>query len=189
MNHKLNVLFLGGARSGKSSLALSYAEKIGKKRLFVATAQAFDEETKERILAHRQERGSYWQTLEVPLNLSDIFYQSEEKADVILVDCLTMWLNNMVFAEIKDRVELLEDKVKRKALMVKIIGEFETFCVNMQQFSGSVVLVSNELGLSLVPETLLGRFFRDLSGKINQIAAQHCQKVYFVAAGLSLTLK
>ena len=182
-------LFLGGARSGKSGLALSCAEQFGARKFFLATAQAFDAEMSERIALHQQERSEAWKVLEEPLHITAALNSLKAQADVVILDCLTIWISNYIFYLEKQGLSYAGKKSEKELVFETIIDEFNKFCTAMQSFDAAIILVSNEVGLSLVPETSLGRFFRDLAGKINQIAAAKCQKVSFVAAGLSLELK
>ncbi|MFO7853836.1 MAG: bifunctional adenosylcobinamide kinase/adenosylcobinamide-phosphate guanylyltransferase [Paracoccaceae bacterium] len=165
-----HALVLGGARSGKSSLALRMAEAIGPRRRFVATAEAFDAEMADRIARHKRERGAGWETLEAPLDLTGAI-GSDGAADVVLVDCLTLWLSNLMFAG--------RDPAEETAIVMAAVHASRA----------PVILVSNEVGLGLVPETPLGRAFRDAQGRLNQTVATHCRSVVFVAAGLQLSLK
>ncbi|WP_111428829.1 bifunctional adenosylcobinamide kinase/adenosylcobinamide-phosphate guanylyltransferase [Rhodobacteraceae bacterium DSL-40] len=163
-------LVLGGARSGKTRHALALAESTGATRVYIATAEAGDAEMAERIAHHQAERGPGWRTLETPLDLSHAIATTTD-ADVILVDCLTLWLSNIFFAK-RDPVSETEDLVS--ALQAQPIP---------------CILVSNEIGLGLVPETPLGRRFRDEQGRLNQRIAAAVPHVDFVAAGLALSLK
>lgn len=165
-----HALVLGGARSGKSSLALRMAEALGPRRRFVATAEAFDAEMADRIARHRSERGPGWETLEAPLDLTGAV-GPDDAVDVVLVDCLTLWLSNLMFAG--------RDPAEETAALMAAAEASET----------PVILVSNEVGLGLVPETPLGRAFRDAQGRLNQAVAARCRSVVFVAAGLPLSLK
>lgn len=165
------TLILGGARSGKSQRALQLAEPMSKRRVFVATAQAFDDEMRARIEHHKTERGSGWKTLEEPLDLHRAIEQSVSPDSVCVVDCLTLWLSNLMHhGRDVDR-------------------ETNTLCQVLEQMPGPIILVSNEVGLGLVPETPLGRAFRDAQGRLNQAVAAVCDRVEFIAAGLPLTLK
>lgn len=167
INH---LLVLGGARSGKSSYALKQAESLGKNRLFLATAQALDDEMQDRIASHRVERGADWRVVEEPVRISDIL-QAGCDADVILVDCLTMWLSNLMLGDYDLSVET------------------EQLLSALKACTCPVVMVSNEVGFSLVPETPLGRKFRDAQGLLNQKIAAFVPKVDLVVAGLPLKLK
>ncbi|AVM73854.1 bifunctional adenosylcobinamide kinase/adenosylcobinamide-phosphate guanylyltransferase [Magnetospirillum gryphiswaldense] len=163
------TLVLGGARSGKSV----YAEGLlaGTPALYVATGQAFDDEMAERIRLHVDRRGPTWSTIEEPLDLPVLLDRHLDPARPILVDCLTLWISNLMHAG-RDVATATE------ALAEVVAGAH-----------GDVVLVSSEVGLGLVPETRLGRDFRDHQGRVNQRIAQVCRRVVFVAAGLPLILK
>ena len=164
------VLVLGGARSGKSRWAEKSIENTKASVSYIATAQAFDDEMQARISEHRKQRSDTWETIEAPLELSQTV-KHVSKDRIILVDCLTLWLSNLMLAEHDiDRAtqDLLAALAARQA---------------------PTVLVSNEVGMGLVPETPLGRAFRDAQGRLNQAVAAEAQTVVFVAAGLPLVLK
>lgn len=164
------TLVLGGARSGKSGygegLILAGAPA---RPLYIATGQAFDDEMAERIRHHRQSRAAVWETLEEPLDLSGALAAHANRP--ILVDCLTLWLSNLLFAE--------KDMARERARLVAAIATL----------SGPVVLVANEVGLGIVPDNALARRFRDEAGWLNQALAQVCERVVFIAAGLPLVMK
>ncbi|MEM9572545.1 MAG: bifunctional adenosylcobinamide kinase/adenosylcobinamide-phosphate guanylyltransferase [Pseudomonadota bacterium] len=162
---------LGGARSGKSQRGLALAEQIGARRVYVATAEALDTEMADRIARHKAERGQGWTTIEAPLDLIPALDQAAQDGDVCLVDCLTLWLSNLMHHE-RD-----------------IDAETRRLCEYLARSPIPVVLISNEIGLGLVPETPLGRAFRDAQGRLNQAVAAACQRVEFVAAGLPIRLK
>jgi adenosylcobinamide kinase/adenosylcobinamide-phosphate guanylyltransferase len=165
----LTTLVLGGARSGKSA----HAESLFGDRpaLYLATGQALDGEMAERIDHHRRRRGAGWSTLEEPLDLPEALDNVMRPDRPVLVDCLTMWLSNLMHAN-RD-----------------IDRSLDRLCEVLAAPAGPVVLVSNEVGLGLVPETKLGRAFRDHQGRVNQRVAAQCRRVVFVAAGLPLVLK
>lgn len=167
------TLILGGARSGKTAHALTVTEALadGRRKTYIATAQAFDDEMRDRIDRHRQERDESWVTLEAPENLPQVIRAHAGLDKVLLVDCLTLWLSNCMLAE-------RDLDAERQALVVAL-GEA----------AGPVVLVSNEVGLSIVPENKLARRYRDEAGWTNQAVAAIAERVIFVAAGLPLTLK
>ena len=162
---------LGGARSGKSRRALELAEDAGVRRVFVATAEAWDEEMTERIARHQAERGPTWITIEAPLDLVPALGKAARDGDVCLVDCLTLWLSNLMH---HDR---------------DVENETAKLCEAVSAMSIPIVLVSNEVGLGLVPETPLGRAFRDAQGRLNQAVSGVCDRVDFVTAGLPIRLK
>jgi adenosylcobinamide kinase/adenosylcobinamide-phosphate guanylyltransferase len=163
-------LVLGGARSGKSRHALGLAEAIGPARVLVATAEAGDAEMAERIARHRAERGPGWRVVEAPLELAAAL-DGIRPADVAVVDCLTLWLSNLLLAG--------RDPER----------EADALLAALARAPRPVVLVSNEVGLGLVPETPLGRAFRDAQGRLNQRVAAAVDAVDFIAAGIALALK
>lgn len=164
-----STLVLGGARSGKSV----YAEGLLAQgpALYLATGQAFDDEMAERIHLHRDRRGPQWDTVEEPLELAAALDRALDPARPVLVDCLTLWISNLMHAE-RD-----------------VDSETGALCEVLARPRGPVVLVSNEVGLGLVPDNRLARQFRDHQGRVNQRVAQTCRRVVFVAAGLPLFLK
>ncbi|MDX2287337.1 MAG: bifunctional adenosylcobinamide kinase/adenosylcobinamide-phosphate guanylyltransferase [Hyphomicrobiaceae bacterium] len=166
------VLVLGGARSGKSRRALAIAD-TAPRRVLIATAEAFDAEMAQRIAAHRAEReGSGWLTIEAPVEIARAVRDADGGADdVIVVDCLTLWLTNLMLAD-HDLTAATDDLI-----------------ATLQRARSRVVLVSNEVGHGIVPETRLGRDFRDAQGRLNQDMAAVSCRVEFMIAGLPLVLK
>jgi adenosylcobinamide kinase / adenosylcobinamide-phosphate guanylyltransferase len=165
------LLVLGGARSGKSRYAESVIEATSAPALYLATAEPRDGEMAERIRRHRARRGRQWTTLEEPLDLAPSLIREARADRPILVDCLTLWLANLL--EAGRAVE------QEAAALVEALGAL----------AGPVVLVANEVGLGIVPENALAREFRDHAGRLNQAVAARASRVVFVAAGLPLTLK
>lgn len=168
----MSLLFvLGGARSGKSRYALNRAEALPGELLFVATAQALDNEMDSRIARHREERGPRWRTIEEPVDLAAVV-QAEARADrVLLIDCLTLWASNLMFAD--------RDIDTATGALVAALGEAQ----------GPVILVANEVGLGIVPDNALARRFRDVAGIVNQAVAACVDEAVFMAAGLPMRLK
>jgi adenosylcobinamide kinase / adenosylcobinamide-phosphate guanylyltransferase len=165
------LLVLGGARSGKSAFALRLAEASSAERLYVATATAGDEEMAARIARHQAERGPGWTTLEEPLEIARALQAEARPGRAILVDCLTLWLSNLMLAK--------HDPEPAVAALAAAIGAL----------GGPAILVSNEVGMGIVPGHRLGREFRDWQGRANGEIARACDAVIFVAAGLPLQLK
>jgi adenosylcobinamide kinase / adenosylcobinamide-phosphate guanylyltransferase len=169
-------LVLGGARSGKST----YAEKLAtgtlfggtpRPALYIATAEAGDVEMATRVMAHRTRRGANWTTIEAPLALDEAVLANAEVGRPILVDCLTLWLSNLMHAG-RDLDEAADDLVRA-----------------LEDLAAPVVFVSNEVGLGIVPETPLGRAFRDAQGRLNMRMAERADRVISMTAGLPLVLK
>jgi len=171
MSKLVTTLVLGGARSGKSAFAERLVSDSGLACVYVATATADDDEMRARIARHRAQRGDSWRTVEEPLALVDCLVREVARERAVLVDCLTLWLSNLMHAGQDDETE-----TRRLAAW-------------LPQASGPIVLVSNEVGLGLVPETPLGRRFRDAQGRLNQRIAAAADSVVFTAAGLPLRLK
>lgn len=166
-----HLLVLGGARSGKSRFAQGRAETLTGKLVYLATAQAFDDEMRERIALHRADRGPRWSTVEAPLELADAITAYSTPGTVVLVDCLTLWASNLLVAE-RDTAAATEGLVRA-----------------LSAARGPVILVANEVGLGIVPDNALARRFRDIAGKINQEIAAVVEEAVIMFAGLPLTLK
>ena len=162
------VLVLGGARSGKSRFAESLAHQPAN---YIATAQAFDDEMRERIAAHKVQRGTKWVTHEEPLDLVATLQKIDDLGNFILVDCLTLWLSNLLLAE-RD-----------------CDAEIEKLVAHLKSATSRIVIVSNEVGLGIVPDNKLARAFRDVQGLANQRVAEVALSVVFMVAGLPLTVK
>ena len=165
------ILVLGGSRSGKSRYAQRLAEASGLAKVFVATAQAFDDEMRERIERHRRDRSGDWRTREEPVGLADALPGETQAGTVVLVDCLTLWLSNVMLAG--------QDAEAASMRLVAAIAES----------SGPLILVSNEVGSGIVPATPLGRSFRDRQGWLNQSVAACCDAVVVVTAGCPQLVK
>jgi adenosylcobinamide kinase/adenosylcobinamide-phosphate guanylyltransferase len=171
MTELVTTLVLGGARSGKSVFAERLIADSGLSRIYLATATAGDDEMTTKIAHHKKQRGDGWTTVEEPLALVDALTREATRGRAVLVDCLTLWLSNLMFAERDPEVEARR--------LTRFLGVARY----------PVVFVSNEVGLGLVPETPLGRAFRDAQGRLNQIVAAAVPNVIFIAAGLPLWLK
>ena len=163
-------LILGGARSGKTRRGLAIASAYAP-RTYIATAEARDDEMRERIARHRVERDAVWQTVEAPIDLCGALCKADRPDSVIMIDCLTLWLSNLM-----EKNAALEDET------AKLV---ET----LPSISAAVVVVSNEVGLGIVPEHALARAFRDAQGRLNQIVAAAADHVELMVAGLPLIVK
>jgi adenosylcobinamide kinase/adenosylcobinamide-phosphate guanylyltransferase len=165
-----STFVLGGARSGKSHYGEKLVEAGAGDKVYIATGQGRDDEMKARIAAHQARRGLSWTTIEAPLDVCKALAKVPENSAVLL-DCVTLWVSNM----------MAEDR--------NIVGEVDRFCLAVKQFSGDIVIVSNEVGLGIVPDNALARRFRDEAGRANQMIADCCDRVVFVAAGQALVMK
>lgn len=176
------ILLLGGARSGKSTYAEQWARTNGHEVLFVATAQAFDEEMTARIRNHRASRPTTWHTLETPQQLARVMQGDDVPiVDTVIVDCVTLWMTNILLSFDEDATE------------ASIHAEAELQVMELLEYiahhSASWLLVTNEVGMGVVPPTRLGRFFRDVLGFANQRIASHADEVILLVAGLPWQLK
>jgi len=167
-----HVLILGGARSGKTAFAERLALGSGASPAYLATAEALDAEMRERVASHQAGRAGRFATIEEPLALAGALHKACRQHDVILVDCLTLWITNLLMAnrDVSEAVSELGETLSRIE-------------------AARIILVSNEVGLGIVPDNAMARTFRDLAGSAHQRLAEICDDVYFVAAGLPLVLK
>lgn len=171
------ILILGGARSGKSALA----ERLARQRervLFVATAEALDADMKRRIAVHRSQRPSHWKTLEEPIHLSSAMASEMQDYDVCLLDCLTLWVSNLLLS-------MEEEPDAELKILAALNGVIEVY----EESSSTWIVVSNEVGLGIVPPYSLGRTYRDILGRANQILAARADRVYLTIAGHALDIK
>mgnify|MGYP006247435665 FL=1 len=166
----LTILVTGGARSGKSSFAEKRTKQLGSSLMYIATSEIIDSEMEKRVAEHQARRGSEWQTLHAPLKLAEALSETDGKGPC-LVDCLTIWLNNLIFHN--------EDTIVATKELIKVL----------EQRSDPVVLVTNEVGSGIVPENALARRFRDEAGRMNQIISQVADEVYLSVSGIPLQIK
>jgi adenosylcobinamide kinase/adenosylcobinamide-phosphate guanylyltransferase len=170
-----SVFVLGGCRSGKSGYALNRALDISEtNNVFIATCIPHDDEMKLRVTKHQQERSSHWQTVEAPIHLPEAIDRINGEAGLILVDCLTLWINNLLMEN--ENSEFVLNQVQSLTRSVK-----SAVC--------PVILVSNEVGAGIVPENKLARLYRDLVGSTNQAVADGVDQVVWVVAGIPVTIK
>ncbi|MFC1833682.1 bifunctional adenosylcobinamide kinase/adenosylcobinamide-phosphate guanylyltransferase [Thermodesulfobacteriota bacterium] len=174
------VLVTGGSRSGKSEYARKAAEQTDGPRIFVATCPEVDDETRDRIRKHRLDRSEGgWDTIEEEIDLAGVLRESDE-AGVILVDCLTLWINNLMFRAPGNGDSITEEEISRRCKEVLSAS---------REIRGKVFFVTNEVGLGIVPENEASRLYRDLVGRCNQTMAEKADQVIFTVSGLPLTLK
>ncbi len=181
---KKAILILGGARSGKSSYAELLASSENGNVLYVATAEAKDKEMAERIYVHRSRRPVAWKTLEAPLRMAESIATAYNGEDIIVIDCITLLVTNVILG----RNELIEDKSFEEAEKATMM-EIDSLIDYMDTVSSEFIIVSNEVGLGLVPENRLGREFRDLLGRANQKLASYCDTVFLMVAGIPVVIK
>jgi len=175
---KKSIFILGGARSGKSHFAQQLAKKLSDKVLFVATGEALDEEMQARIAEHKKARPRTWRTLEIPTDIGKEIEKQIGDAEVVIVDCLTLLVSN-----------LLSDEPDYPEAEKRVTFEINKLIACMDKLDASFIIVSNEVGMGLVPETRLGRIYRDLLGKANRLIAHHTNEIYFMVAGIPTKVK
>ncbi len=173
------IFITGGARSGKSVFAEKLALEFKAPLCYLATAQALDGEMTDRIKLHKDRRGEQWQTVEEPLDLSAALSDCDGRHQVILVDCITLWLSNLLFA-----YENLDGDLEER-----IMRDVRQLADTLSGMTTTVILVSNEVGMGIVPENRLARLYRDIAGRANQALAAAADEVHVVISGIPLRLK
>jgi len=175
-----NLIFItGGARSGKSNLAVQLANKLGGSVVFIATARAEDEEMAGRILIHKGSRPKGWVTIEEPKDIA-LAVATAYGYDVIIIDCLILFLSNLIREG---------DDLDDPGEIDRILNEIKKVTEATRKFDGTVIVVSNEIGMGIVPENKLARNFRDLAGRTNQMVAGAANEVYLCFSGIPLRIK
>jgi adenosylcobinamide kinase/adenosylcobinamide-phosphate guanylyltransferase len=174
------ILILGGARSGKSDYAEKLAAELGQHVLYIATAEIGDEEMARRIAAHRLARPTAWQTLEAPRDIGSALARVKDAPEVLLLDCLTLLVSNILLALEAEPAAAIEAAVQ---------VELEALLAAQNRLDAALIVVSNEVGLGLVPPYPLGRVYRDILGRVNQYLAAQAKRVIFMVAGLPMTIK
>lgn len=198
MNKKI-IFITGGARSGKSSFALAEASKVNGKKAYVASAEALDEEMRERVENHKRQRGEEWITYEEPKKISDVIKKIGREYSVIVIDCLTLWLSNIMHSglEIADAINTLIDVLGEnnppsppfsKGGLGGLSGEIESEQAGASH-ALTLYIVSNEVGMGIVPDNEMARRFRDMAGILNQKVAEVSDEVYIVVAGIPIKVK
>src|SRR6266851_4323448 len=191
------VLIIGGARSGKSSFAEQLAASSGRPVAFIATATAGDDEMRERIARHRASRPRQWHTLEEPLDLSGAARRASELSDVLLLDCVTLWLGNVLSQASKQHEkDYKEEEVEELSLPGRLfdesaLKEIEALLTVVKELAQgkTLIVVTNEVGLGIVPAYPLGRLYRDTLGYVNQQLARAADRVYLMVAGIAVDIK
>ena len=174
------IFIIGGARSGKSSFALKEASTIPGKKAYIATAEALDSEMKVRIERHKKDRGNNWDTYEEPLKIAEIFREIKDKYNVIVIDCLTLWLSNLV-----SRNSDIIYEIEKFINALRITPAYRTG----RHYALRIYIVSNEVGMGIVPDNEMAREFRDVTGVLNQKIAEIADEVYVVTAGIPVKIK
>jgi adenosylcobinamide kinase/adenosylcobinamide-phosphate guanylyltransferase len=174
------ILILGGARSGKSDYAEALASQLGRNIVYIATAEARDDEMAARIAVHRQNRPAEWQTLEAPRQVGPALSSLGEPPEVLLLDCLTLLVSNIILEMESEPQDVVE---------AAVTAEIDEIIAAQKRLDVPLIVVSNEVGLGLVPPYVLGRLYRDLLGRANQRFAAQADRVLFMVAGLPLVVK
>jgi len=180
------VLVIGGARSGKSSYGEKLAASISDNVAYIATAQSLDEEMQSRISLHRSRRPKDWTTYEVPLNISEVVPQIKDKHDVFLLDCLTLLISNTLLKDLNVDNITPEIQKMKEDLVTREIKKL-TYC--FKNCSKDLIVITNEVGLGLVPSNALSRLYRDIAGRANQLLAEEADTVIITWAGIPLQIK
>jgi adenosylcobinamide kinase/adenosylcobinamide-phosphate guanylyltransferase len=183
------ILVLGGARSGKSTFAEKLAANSQRSVAYIATATASDEEMQARIVRHRAQRPQAWRTLEEPLDLAGAVWRASSLADVLLLDCVTLWTSNWLMQQVG--IDWNEQVVSDMLFTENALKEVEAMLQVLRALPThkTLIVVSNEIGAGLVPEYALGRAYRDTLGYVNQCLARSAERVYLLVAGIAVDLK
>ncbi|MHB1415353.1 MAG: bifunctional adenosylcobinamide kinase/adenosylcobinamide-phosphate guanylyltransferase [Chloroflexota bacterium] len=190
-NGRRLILILGGARAGKSTFAEQLAQELGREVLFVATAEPNDEAMRDRIAAHRRARPAHWRTVEAPVAAGAAIAKAAEGVEVVLLDCLTMLTANLLLREAGEDPQAEDPQAEGTydALVATVRGELESISQWFERGRAHLIVVSNEVGMGLVPPYPLGRAYRDLLGWANRWLALHADEVYLVVAGIPVDVK
>ena len=183
------ILIIGGARSGKSTFAERLAASSGKRVAFIATATASDEDMQERIARHRALRPIEWRTIEEPLDLVSAVQEASKSADVLLLDCMTLWLSNWMGQQ--ESINEEDDVILKNSYTASALTAIEALlaAVKMLEAGKTLLVVTNEVGLGIVPMHPLSRTYRDVLGWVNQRIAQNAERVYLMVAGIAVDIK
>jgi len=177
------IFIIGGARSGKSTFAQQLAQKTSKNVVYIATAESLDEEMEKRIRNHQKIRPTEWATIEAPLNIREKYIKANEAYEVVIIDCLTLLVSNILMVTSEN-----EQPGETKAYE-KLLKEFSEIMQTIHESDALWIIVSNEVGLGIVPGDLSSRIYRDLLGKLNQWMAAQAEEVYFMVAGIPVPIQ
>jgi len=175
------VLVTGGARSGKSSFAERLATEESKKVAYIATGEPFDKEMKIRIQKHKDRRPVHWETYEEPIEVNQLVQRLGLEREIIIIDCLTLLTSNLLLRE--------EDKIGDPIWEEEVLSEIKKITESCYKVNAQVIIVSNEIGMGLVPDNLLGRFYRDILGRANHVIAGKADEVFLMVSGIPLKIK
>ncbi|WP_066635436.1 bifunctional adenosylcobinamide kinase/adenosylcobinamide-phosphate guanylyltransferase [Desulfolucanica intricata] len=177
------ILVLGGSRSGKSSVAEKFAAGLGQKVVYIATAAVLDNEMARRVEKHRAVRPGNWETIEETHEINNILRNLGQETEVFLLDCLTLWISNLLLDDMLMSGKPTAEKEKY------IVNRIEEFCQTASAMPAHMIVVSNEVGQGIVPEYPISRLYRDIVGLANQMVAKYADEVYLTVAGIPVELK
>ena len=193
----VNITFvIGGARSGKSSFVLNEVSKLEGPRAYIATGEALDDEMQDRIRKHKEDRGPEWNTYEEPIEITKVLSDIKDKYSLVVIDCLTLWLSNVIHRaqstehrqqNTDNSIYIVEERIERLIETLKQLKK-DSVC-SLKSGICNLYIVSNELGMGIVPENAMAREFRDLTGFLNQKVAAIADEVYLVTAGIPVKIK
>jgi adenosylcobinamide kinase/adenosylcobinamide-phosphate guanylyltransferase len=183
------ILITGGVRSGKSRFAQELAQRLGQPVLFVATAEAGDEEMRQRIEEHRRARPTAWRTLEAPTRVGQHIVQEIGSAKVVIIDCVTLLVSNVLGQSFQRKDDPTGDNIDDSLAEKAVTREINELIDGLNRVAASFIIVTNEVGMGLVPVNKVGRTYRDLLGKANQRLAERADEVYLMVAGLPVRVK
>jgi adenosylcobinamide kinase/adenosylcobinamide-phosphate guanylyltransferase len=181
------ILITGGARSGKSTFAEDYAKKLGKNILYIATAIPFDEEMKLRVKKHREQRPSHWETVEAYKDLDCVLKYKVEGKDGALLDCITVMVTNIMMDELHDWDNIKADNMEHVEMRIR--EEIEKLLLLVKSADVTFIVVTNEVGMGIVPEYPSTRLYRDIAGRANQMIAKAADEVYLCVSGIPVRVK
>jgi len=179
---------IGGARSGKSSFVLNEVSDMKGSKAYIATAEALDDEMKYRIQQHKDDRGQGWSNYEEPVNVAELISKIKDKYEIIVLDCLTLWLSN-VMIRTKNTEQRTQTTEKHINELIETCNKLKNSVCSLKSGFCNLYIVSNDVGMGIVPENPLAREFRDLTGFLNQKVAEVADEVYMVTAGIPIRIK